>query len=174
MCDQQSLISACAYAQYDQNLRLSLEYSMSVKLLNEHHLEFLSLKGGYTGSSESTLVKMPQWWKSHVTAYIMSEIWVMPGNLQTHGRIQRGTGGPDPLIHVNITSGYACRFPLNFWYGPSTPLEMELDPRDPVASLWNTVMNKMSFQDPRAEFSGPHNSVEISRLFSQCNASFIT
>ena len=28
---------------------------MSVKLLTEHHLEFLSLKGGCTGSSESTL-----------------------------------------------------------------------------------------------------------------------
>ena len=31
---------------------------MSVKLLTEHRLEFVSLKGGYTGSSESTLVKM--------------------------------------------------------------------------------------------------------------------
>ena len=41
---------------------------MSVKLLTEHHLEVLSLKGGYTGSSESTLVKMPHCWKSHVTA----------------------------------------------------------------------------------------------------------
>ena len=36
---------------------------MSVKLLTEHHLEFLSLKGGCTGSSESTLVKMPHCWK---------------------------------------------------------------------------------------------------------------
>ena len=36
---------------------------MSVKLLTEHHLEFLSLKGDYTGSSESTLVKMPYCWK---------------------------------------------------------------------------------------------------------------
>ena len=39
---------------------------MIVKLLAEHHLEFLSLKGGYTGSSESTFVKMPHCWKSHV------------------------------------------------------------------------------------------------------------
>ena len=30
---------------------------MSVKLLTEHHLEFLSFIGGCTGSSESTLVK---------------------------------------------------------------------------------------------------------------------
>ena len=43
---------------------------MSVKLLNEHHLEFLSLKEGCTGSSESTLVKMPHCWKSHVTAHV--------------------------------------------------------------------------------------------------------
>ena len=32
---------------------------MSVKLLTEYRLEFVSLKGGCTGSSESTLVKMP-------------------------------------------------------------------------------------------------------------------
>ena len=31
---------------------------MIVKLLPEHHLEFLSLKGGCRDSSESTLVKM--------------------------------------------------------------------------------------------------------------------
>ena len=47
-----------------------LEYSMSVKLLTEYHLEFLNLKGGCTGSPESTLVKMPHCWKSHVTAQI--------------------------------------------------------------------------------------------------------
>ena len=29
-------------------------------LLTEHHLEFLSVKGGCTGSSESTQVKIPQ------------------------------------------------------------------------------------------------------------------
>ena len=41
---------------------------MIVKLLTEHHLEFLSLKRGYGGSSESTHVKMPHCWKSHATA----------------------------------------------------------------------------------------------------------
>ena len=30
---------------------------MTVKLLTEQHLDFVGLKGGYTGSSESTLVK---------------------------------------------------------------------------------------------------------------------
>ena len=43
---------------------------MSIKLLTEHHLEFLSLKGDYTGSSDSTLVKMLQCWKYYVTAHI--------------------------------------------------------------------------------------------------------
>ena len=43
---------------------------MSGKLLSKHHLEFLSLKGGCTGSSESTLVKMPYCWKSRVAAHI--------------------------------------------------------------------------------------------------------
>ena len=43
---------------------------MIVKLLTEHHLVFLSLKGGCTGSSESTLVKMSKCWKSHVAAQI--------------------------------------------------------------------------------------------------------
>ena len=32
---------------------------MNIKLLTEHHLEFLSLKGGWTGSSEFTVVKVP-------------------------------------------------------------------------------------------------------------------
>ena len=43
---------------------------MNIKLLTEHHLDILSLKGGCIGSSESTLVKMPLCWKSHVTAQI--------------------------------------------------------------------------------------------------------
>ena len=42
---------------------------MSVKLLTEHHLDSLSLKGGCTGSSESTLVKMPPRLKSSVTSW---------------------------------------------------------------------------------------------------------
>ena len=36
---------------------------MIVKLLTEHDLEFLSLKGGCTGSPESTFVKMSNCWK---------------------------------------------------------------------------------------------------------------
>ena len=59
---------------------------MIVKLLTEHHLEFLILKGGCRGSSESTLVKISNCWKSHAVAYlaailrvceIKDLIWVM-------------------------------------------------------------------------------------------------
>ena len=48
----------------------TLEYSMIVKLLTKHHLEFLNLIRGCTCSSESTHVKMPHCRKSHVAAHI--------------------------------------------------------------------------------------------------------
>ena len=50
---------------------------MTVKLLTEHHLEFLSLKGSCTGLSESLLVKIPHCWKSHVMAHMMYEMIVL-------------------------------------------------------------------------------------------------
>ena len=51
---------------------------MIVKLLTEHHLEFLSFKGGCRGSSESTHVKMPHCWKSHAAAQILESVSVLP------------------------------------------------------------------------------------------------
>ena len=54
---------------------------LSVKLLTEYHLKFLSFKGGCTGSSESTLVKMPHCWKSHVVAHFY--FWCL-----THDTVQ--------------------------------------------------------------------------------------
>ena len=74
MFDQQRLRPACAYAQTDQSLCLSLEYSMSVKLPTEHDLAFLSLKGGCRGSSESTLIKMSNCWKSHTAALLIKAV----------------------------------------------------------------------------------------------------
>ena len=68
VCDQQSHRSTCAYAKSDQSLCYSLEYSMSIKLLIDYHVEFLSLKRGCTGSSEAILVKIPHCWKSHIAA----------------------------------------------------------------------------------------------------------
>ena len=43
---------------------------MTVKLLTEQTLEFLSLTRGCTGSSESILVTMPHYRKSHVAAQL--------------------------------------------------------------------------------------------------------
>ena len=44
---------------------------MIVKLLAEHNLEFLSFKGGCRGSSESTLVKVSNRWKSHALLLLL-------------------------------------------------------------------------------------------------------
>ena len=72
---------------------------MIVKLLTESHLEFLSLEGGYTGSSESTLVKMSNCWKSHALAHIIAKFckkkYVWKGNVTvidhrpTHGTARK-------------------------------------------------------------------------------------
>ena len=51
-----------------------LKILLSVKLLTEHNLKFLSLKVGCTGSSESLLVKMPYCWKSYVTAHLDNNV----------------------------------------------------------------------------------------------------
>ena len=85
MCDQQRLRPTCAYAQSGQSNCLLLEYSMTVKLLTEQHLEFLNLKEGCTGSYESTLVKIPHCWKSHVAAHIWMESAIYLGMISAFG-----------------------------------------------------------------------------------------
>ena len=47
---------------------------MIVKLLTEHHLEYLSLNGSCRGSSESTLFKMSNCWKSYAVESILSSL----------------------------------------------------------------------------------------------------
>ena len=44
-----------ANVQSDQSLSSPLEYSMSVKLLTEHHLEFLSLKASEAAQARRSL-----------------------------------------------------------------------------------------------------------------------
>ena len=44
---------------------------MIVKLLTEHHLEFLCLNGGCRGLPESTLVKIAHCWKSQALAHML-------------------------------------------------------------------------------------------------------
>ena len=80
---------------------------MFVKLLTVYHLEFLSLKAGCTGSSESTLAKMPNCWKSHATAHITSyEIARMTRISEVHLRVRfleltRKVSGCIPHILTN-------------------------------------------------------------------------
>ena len=47
---------------------------MILKLLTENHLKFLSLKGDFRGSSESTLAKMSNCWKSHAAAHFIVKV----------------------------------------------------------------------------------------------------
>ena len=109
---------------------------MIVKLLTEHHLKCLSLKEGCTGSSESTLVKIPHCWKSHVTAHLVFHENISNGFHLTkrtrkcdHGQTDRHTyrerGEPlylptDTCVGVKLTmtilpltdmrmNGIACR-----------------------------------------------------------------
>ena len=49
---------------------------MIVKLLTEYLLMFLSLKEGYTDSSESTHVKMSHCWKSHPLAHFIFTVLI--------------------------------------------------------------------------------------------------
>ena len=71
MCDlQRAQISLRIHEVCSEPIK-SPEYSMTFKLLTEHYLEFLSLRGGSTGAYESTLVKMSHCWKSQITADII-------------------------------------------------------------------------------------------------------
>ena len=50
---------------------------MTVRLLTKHHLEFLSLKEGCTGSFETIHVKVPYCWKSRVTDYDRARLGII-------------------------------------------------------------------------------------------------
>ena len=87
---------------------------MIVKLLTEHHLEFLSLKRGYRGSFESTLVKMSNCWKSHALAQFYFQDGIVPispkTKFQTYDNSYHGIFNCDDssiLQFVHRTSGIA-------------------------------------------------------------------
>ena len=71
---------------------------MTVKLLTEHHVEFLSLKEGCTGSSEYTLVIMPHCWKSRV-AWLGTQLKVLRARTDLRWHIMPCVW--DVLIFVN-------------------------------------------------------------------------
>ena len=131
MCDQQSFRSACAYAQSDQSLCWSLKYSMTVKLLTEHHLEFLSLKEGCTGSSESTLVKMSNCWKSHTAAHFISVFTVCHSIWLQVSRMKKVNW---PLVKS------ACQI-INF---------LNFQPKRMLWVLKRTVSMRLSFWAPKS------------------------
>ena len=62
---------------------------MSVKLLAEHHLEFLTLKGGRKG--------LPHYWKSHVTA--LNHI---ARQMTDYTHVQKDGLFSDDLIHAPV------------------------------------------------------------------------
>ena len=114
MCDQQSLRSACPYGQSDQSLCLSLEYLISISLPTEHRLMFLSLTAGCTGSSESTLVKMPHCWKSHVMAQITNYCLSWHECISTLSSTSHCVSGPENTVTSEIFA--RVLFSRNFAY----------------------------------------------------------
>ena len=77
---------------------------MTVKLQTEQRLEFLSLKGGCTGSPESTLVKMPHCWKTQVTTNTVKTLY----NVTRYNRIFniRHKIAGDGSVSIKIPSLY--------------------------------------------------------------------
>ena len=86
---------------------------MTVQLLTEHHLEFLSLKGGCTGSSESSPVKMPHCLKSHVTAQMMKEaIYLLSAAVQLK-MITFGLIWTEPILTLLSSDDFSQLFSLD-------------------------------------------------------------
>ena len=73
---------------------------MSVKLLTEQHLEFLSLKGDCTGLCETTLVKTPHCWKSHVPLHFY---------LQGYGTLVPHSVAEEQTTNREINSSHTCK-----------------------------------------------------------------
>ena len=80
---------------------------MTVKLLTDDNFEFLSLKGGFTGSSGSTLVKIPHCWKSHVAAQIFPLMYAGTSRL-----------GLSSLVNIHVILIYIVSCEIGaYWIG---------------------------------------------------------
>ena len=83
---------------------------MSVKLLTEHRLEFVSLKGGCTGLSEYTLVKMP-----HCVVAQFMIYWLRADAYDTLGTFISRRKGKNQTNTTNLVFMHAVRrFMLEF------------------------------------------------------------
>ena len=80
---------------------------MNVKPTDEHNLEFLSLKGSYTGSSKSTLVKMPHCWK--ITCHSSNMLKPIVPHREISTLLQFETNGP---AHDGLLLKTSLRKPL--------------------------------------------------------------
>ena len=82
-----------------------------MRLLTEYHLEFLSLTEGCTGWSETTLVRVPHCWKSHVAAHFMfvdqsfNCSYMLIGPEKNYIMLQRG----DHTVHTGLKSTWIYR-----------------------------------------------------------------
>ena len=83
---------------------------MSVKLLTEHRLEFESLKGGCTGSSESTLVKM------HCVAAQFMIYWLRADALHSYLEEKENSGKYHKSSFSCMQCAVSCSSSLIFFY----------------------------------------------------------
>ena len=91
---------------------------MIIKLLTEHHLEFLSLKRGCIGWSEFTHVKMPHCWKSHAMAHMGAQ-WLS-------GRVfdsrPKGRGFEPHRRHCVVVLEQDTFILAKYWFNPGRPV----------------------------------------------------
>ena len=97
---------------------------MSVKLLTEHRLEFVSEKGGCTGSSESTLVKMPLCVAAQFMIYwLRADAYDTLGGTsisQRKGKIQTST--TNQVFHACMCA-VSCSSSLIFFFISCKPMK---------------------------------------------------
>ena len=91
-----------------------LKYSMSVTLLTEHHLEFLSSKGGCTGSSESILVKC-HIFGNQVSRLILFLLWItstlasqVNSNISPYQRVGQNIINGVDVVDLGIHNTFSC------------------------------------------------------------------
>ena len=98
---------------------------MTVKLLTKQHLEFLSLTGGCTDSSESTLVKMQHCWKSHVVAQMFLFLLIVRVEKAFHWRADGCPTLMDGWVALCFSRGSSISLFLRtpIFQGGSPPLD---------------------------------------------------
>ena len=113
---------------------------MSVKLLTEHHLEFLSLTGGCADSSQSTNVKMPHCWKSHVAAHFISlqgMRYLQNSDIKVHGRLRSSQCVVDSRFMLKIKG-----------FGPKSFIEIETKVLDRISMNYSSEYSNIIWCKP--------------------------